>query len=332
MTTDTARQLTAVIEAFHHGAPLSGVIRISGPDGVILERVYGAASRQLDVPNRVDTRFHIASLTKMFIAALVLRLAAEGKLDLGAHPGRYLPAFAPVDGRVTLHHLLSQTSGLADIYRVPDIRAVALRMATDGADLPSYLATMEQLCVPGERWIYSSTGYLMLAYIAQAVTGRAFGALLRHMFLDPLGLHDTGEDDPLVINPGRALGHVTRDGQVWNAENDKLAVLDAPRELYSTVADLDRWGHDIFAGKVLSPDAARRSFTSYGTVDFDPGLGYGYGWFLGKPYRVIGGGTPGFRSEMWQVPERRLNIVMLWNNAQVESHRLFHQLRPALGF
>lgn len=326
-----AASLAAAIDEYHAAQPLSGIVRISGPEGVIVERVFGAASRQLGVANRAETRFHIASATKMFIAAAVLRLCDEGRLELTAHPGSYRADFAAIDRRVTLHHLLSHTSGLADVYDVADLEAVMARLVADRGSFADYLAATPMLFEPGERWGYSSSGFLILAYVVEAVSGEAFGTLLRRWFFDPIGMHDTGEDDPRLVNPGRAYGHVTAGGRDGNAPDDRLAIVTAPRELYSTAADLDLWGRAIRAGQVLSPDMAKRSFTSYGTSTFDPTLGYGYGWFLATPFRMIGGQAPGFRSAMWQLTQPELNVIMLWNHDAVESHRLFGRLRPLLG-
>jgi len=331
MSAGLGASLAAEVAAHSVGQPLSGVLRISGPEGVILEQAHGEASRQLGVPNRPNTKFHIASATKMFIAATVLRLVDEGKLELAAHPGAYRPEFAAIEPRTTLHHLLSHTSGLADIYEAADLTAAMARMLADAGSFPAHLAAMPQLFSPGERWGYSSTGFLILAYVAETVAGEAFGSLLRRLFLDPIGMHDTGEDNPRLVNPGRAYGHFSLEGRAGNAEDDRLAIVPAPRELYATAADLDLWGRALYAGRVLSPDAAARSFTSYGTSTFDPTLGYGYGWFLGKSFRMIGGQAPGFRSAMWQFPERELNVIMLWNDQDVDSHLLFRRLRPLLG-
>lgn len=150
--------------------------------------------------------------------------------------------------------------------------------------LLDYLIALPRLAEPGARWSYSTTGYLLLACILERAGGAAFGAVMETTLLRPLGLADTGEDDPGRINPGRALGHVRgRDGSWRNAPNDALAEADGPRELYSTAADLDRWGCAIMAGEVLSPDGAALTFTPHAHVgpgsDFDPSLDYGYGWF-----------------------------------------------------
>jgi CubicO group peptidase (beta-lactamase class C family) len=168
----------------------------------------------------------------------------------------------------------------------------------------------------------------------EEVTGASFDKLIGEAFLIPLGMRDTGPDDPSIVNPGRAFGHIAKDGAWFNAPNDRLAEIDGPREFYSTVADLDRWGIALLDGRVLSEAASELSFSPHARVapgsDFDPSLSYGYGWFLGDRFRWIGGMTGGFRSAMWQYPDERLNVVMLWNNERIDSQRLFRKLRPIL--
>lgn len=329
-----ADQLEEAIEAYLERANLCGAIRASRGGEVFFERAYGKASVQLGVDNQIGTRFHIASVTKMFISAAIVRLAGDGRLSLQKHPSTYLPALSAIDRRITLHHLLSQTSGLADVYDRPDLRIDLALLAKRGEPLLVYLTAQPQLFDPGTRWSYSSTGFLLLAHVLEAVGGTSFDALIRDLFLQPLGMHDTGPDDPYRINPGRATGQIGFDGTWRNARNDELAEIDAPREFYSTVGDLDRWGSAVLDGHVLDDAGLALTFWTHAQVgpgsDFDPSLGYGYGWFLGPDYRWIGGMAPGFRAQMWQFPAERLNIVMLWNNERVDSQRLFRTLRPIL--
>ncbi|WP_207909934.1 serine hydrolase domain-containing protein [Rhizobium sp. BK251] len=323
-------QVRRAVEEFDRRTPLNGVIRVVHRDEVTFEQAFGWASAQLQVPNTVETKFHIASITKMFIAAAVMRLIDEGLVKLDDSPARYHADFQALDAGVTIHHLLSNTSGLADIYAVPDLRLVVEQIVRDGRPLSAYLSSMNQAFVPGERWSYSSTNFLILSYVIEVVCGQPFEAALRDLLFEPLGMRDTGEDDPFKVNPGRAYGHVRQNGIVYNAENDKLARVTGPRELFSTVTDLTLWSHALLNGQILSPDAERLTFRSYGTVDFDPNLGYGYGWFLGRNFRLIGGGTPGFRSEFWQFPDKQLTVIMLWNEQSIDSHKLFRTLRPLL--
>ena len=329
-----ADRLEAAINRYPGRANLCGAIRVSRGGEVLIERAFGQASVQLGVDNRPGTRFHIASATKMFISAAVVRMACAGVLSLREHPSAYLPALAAIDRRITLHQLLCHMSGLADVYDRPDLALDMVKLAKSKGRLLEYLTGLPQLFEPGAWWTYSTTGFLILAYVLEQVAGSPFDALIGEMFLRPLGMLDTGPDDPYRVNPGRASGQIGRGGAWRNAPNDALAGVDAPREFYSTVADLDRWGTGILNGEVLSEAGVQLTFTPHAQVgpgsDFDPSLGYGYGWFLGPGYRWIGGMTGGFRSAIWQYPTDRLNVVMLWNNERIDSQRLFGALRPIL--
>ncbi|MGB0061121.1 serine hydrolase domain-containing protein [Candidatus Binatus sp.] len=327
-------ELETAIDAYPGHETLCGAIRISRDQQPLLERAFGYASVQLDVINQPSTRFHIASMTKMFIAAAAVRLALDGTVSLGAHPSAYMPALSALDRRITLHHLLSHTSGLADIYGNPNLRLDMVGLAMRGGSLLDYLVALPQEFSPGTKWSYSTTGFLLLAYLLEQVTGTPFDRLIGEMFLVPLEMRDTGPDDPSRANPGRALGQIAKDGAWFNAPNDRLAEIDGPREFYSTVADLDRWGIALLDGKVLNDAARALTFSPHARVgpgsEFDPSLSYGYGWFLGDRFRFIGGMTGGFRSAMWQYPDERLNVIMLWNNERIDSQRLFRKLRPIL--
>ncbi|HLK25059.1 MAG TPA: serine hydrolase domain-containing protein, partial [Caulobacteraceae bacterium] len=331
---DLAGRIAALIDADPARANLSGAIRISRDGVVLFERAYGQASVQLGVANALSTRFAIASVTKAFIAAVVLRLADEGLLALDQHPGAYLAELARLDRRITLHHLLTHTAGVADVYGVPDLRLKMAKLKAEGGRLLDYLAALPPPHAPGQRWSYSSTGFLLLAYLAEAAGGQPFAQLLNERLLDPLGLADTGPDDPVLVNPGRASGHAMSAGAWRNASNDALAEIEGPRELYSTVGDLDRWCGAILSGEALSQAAAALSFSPHAHVgpgsDFDPTLAYGYGWFLGPDYRFVGGVTAGFRAAVWQHPAERLNVLMLWNNEPINSHRLWRSLTPVV--
>ena len=328
-------QLDAAIDSYPGRQSLSGAIRISRHGQLVLERAFGQASVQLGVTNTLNTRFHIASMTKMFISAAVVRLVVDGSLSLQAHPSIYVPAMSKLDARITVHQLLSHTSGLADVYDNRNLRFDMVALANGSGNFLEYLLASRPSFQPGKKWSYSSTGFLFLAYVVEAVTQLKFDAAIRDMFLTRLGMHDTGADDPYRVNSGRAYGQSFARGEWRNTPNDRLAEIDAPREFYSTVADIDRWGIGLLEGEVLDGRGLELTFSPHARVE--PGSGfdslgshYGYGWFLGEKYRWIGGMTAGFRAAMWQYPEERLNIVMLWNNERVDSHHLFRTLKPVL--
>lgn len=322
--------LASLFEGLERDRGFSGAILVSQNRQVLFEGAYGLASRQLGVPNTLTTRFHIASLTKMFIAMAALILVEDDQIALEERPGTYVPALSSLDERITLHHLLSHTSGLRDVYEIPNKQFEARKAKNGGMDLLAYLATQPQTFAPGERWAYSSTGYLMAAYVLEHVTGASFETLLRDLVLAPLALTDTGVDRPRRVNPGRAYGHTITSGQFANAGNDALSPFDeGPGELYSTVGNLKLWCDAMFDCPLVSADTLALMFTPHARIDDE--RSYGYGWFLAPRTRSHGGGTPGFRSRITQYPHQELSLVLLLNTNHIDPDPILEQLASLLA-
>jgi len=173
------KELELVFEQLDKDAHFSGTILVSLDGEVVFEKAYGFASRQLNVPNVLGTKFHIASVTKMFIAMAALMLSEQGRISLQEKPAAYLPELAVLDKQITLHHLLSHTSGLQDIYDVPKLRFEMHKLKIEQGDLLSYLVKLPPLFRPGEGWSYSSTGYILIGYLMEKVTGLSFEELMK---------------------------------------------------------------------------------------------------------------------------------------------------------
>lgn len=327
MVSERGLALTCDQEAREHG--FSGSILISRDGDVLFEKAYGFASRQLSVPNGLETKFHIASVTKIFIAMAALILSEQGRITLRARPAAYMPELAALDKDISIHHLLSHTSGLQDIYAIPNLRFEMHKLKVEQGSLLSYLARLPQAFRPGEGWSYSSSGFILMGYVLERVTGLSFEELMRRYVLGPVSMTDTGLDIPRRINLRRASGHAVEDGQAVNADNDKLSLFeDAPGELYSTVLDLKKWCDAMFDRPLVSSSTLQLMFTPYGRVDAS--LHYGYGWFLGPGFRMHGGGTPGFFSLIRQYPKQKVSIIVLSNSDHMDAKPIVGAIEPLL--
>jgi CubicO group peptidase (beta-lactamase class C family) len=320
-------ELASLFAQLDEAHRFSGTVLVAQDGDVVFARAYGLASRQLGIANTLDTKFAIASLTKMFTAMAALVLAEQGRIELRERPAAYVPELAGLDGGITLHHLLSHTAGLRDVYDVPHLEFEVSKLRHEGGNLLAYLAAQPQVFRPGEGWGYSSTGYLLLSYVLERVMGTTFADLLTRHVLAPLSLTSTGLDRPRRINPGRASGHAVEDGQVVNADNDELSPFaEAPGELYSTARDLKRWCDAMFDCPLVAPRTLALMFTPHGLVA--PSLHYGYGWFLAPRFRTHGGGTPGFVSRIRQYPEQKVSIVLLFNATHVDPDAVLGAIDP----
>lgn len=326
------KELELTLDQLEKDHSFSGAILVSQDGDALFEKAYGFASRQLNVLNVLETKFHIASVSKMFIAMAALRLYEQGRIDLQEKPAAYLPEMKALDQHITIHHLLSHTSGLQDIYDVPNLRFEMQQLKNEQGDLLSYLVKLPQLFQASSGWSYSSTGFILMGYLLEKVTGLPFDELMKHHVLTPLGMTNTGLDRPRRINLGRAYGHTVENGEVVHADNDRLSIFEeAPGELYSTVQDLKKWCDAMFACPLVSPHTLQLMFTPHGQGSmWGKSWQYGYGWFLGSGFRMHGGGTPGFGSLIRQYPAQKVSIIVLLNSDHMEAHTIISAVEPLI--
>jgi CubicO group peptidase (beta-lactamase class C family) len=317
-----AARLDSVVQAYAAAGDLSGAVLVADHGQVVYERAVGEANRELHVPNSVATRFRIASTTKQFTAALVLRLVEQGKLRLDGRIVDYLPDYPRPQGeRVTLHQLLSHTAGLPDYPRLPRFYDDRATRAHTTAELVALFDSLPLTHEPGARWDYSNSHYVVLGAVIERVTGESYATALRTRLLEPLGLRETAYDDPLPVVEGRAAGYVRTPDGIVNAPFIDPSVVFAAGMLRSTTHDLLRWAGLLREGRVFRDSAsAAAMFKAHADTGLPLG-GYGYGVFVGtqtlggRAVRVVqhGGTIHGFAAGFWRMPDEDRVVVVLDN-------------------
>lgn len=279
-----------------------------------------------------DTRFRIASITKMFTAISILQLMEQRRVALNADVATYLPN-APYANKITVRELLQHTSGLWDYADAAFADGSVLRPTTPAAILA--LAASHPLgFVPGTKYSYSNTGYVILGLIVEHVTGESLAAYEQRHILDVAGMRDTtfGRAAP---NAPMAIGYMTPHGPEAGAYNSSW--LFACGDIVSTAADLARFDIALLDGNLITPHTF--SLMQKDPVSTHDASGsYGLGVQIGDPlgYRFVGhhGGVPGFATENETLPNRGLAIVVLSNSFDFITGRVnaivLHTLFPAL--
>jgi CubicO group peptidase (beta-lactamase class C family) len=207
-------------------------------DSLLLARGYGEANVEHHVPAADSTIYQSGSVGKQFTAALVVRLADEGKLRLDDPIAKWLPEGPPSWRRITLRHLLTHTSG------IPDYADSTLDYRRDYSEdeLVRLAAGLPPLFQAGARWSYSNTGYLLLGVIIHRLTGTFYGDLLRAQVFEPLGMRTARIISESDIVPNRADGHRLVSGKLQHQEWVSPTLnATADGSLYLTVLDLARW-------------------------------------------------------------------------------------------
>ncbi|GGH16836.1 hypothetical protein GCM10008013_11890 [Paenibacillus segetis] len=290
----------------------SGMALIANNGEVILRKGYGYGDE--NKLNRPDKETRIASLTKSFTAAAIMKLAEDGKLALNDTLEAYVPGF-PEGSQITLHMLLSHTSGAAANFT-----------RTDGMSLQSTVDELKKKPLdfkPGTDFKYSNGGYVLLAYIIEQTSGTSYGQYLNDTFFKPLGMKHTGEATP---SKNTTKGFVLSKGQ-WEIA-DYYVSQSGTGTLYSTVDDLLKWDNALNTEQVLGQDSLDKLFTPYSSKN------YGYGWMikkLGNSTIVFhnGSGT-GYSTGLSRELGGGITIILLGNHAGMDMLNLLDGVRESI--
>jgi D-alanyl-D-alanine carboxypeptidase len=324
----SAAPLDAFIAGYAKEHNFNGTILVQKDGAIAYEKSFGLANIQLKAPDTNETRYKIASITKIFTAALVLQLQEQGRLDLDKTIGAYLPDYTG-EGRdkVTIHELLDHTSGLDNIDKV--------KTAQDAIDngLPVYQHpyTTDQLltkfcsgklaAVPGTKFDYNNADYIVLGKIIERITGKSFDAVLEQQILDPLKLTNTGMLYQRDVIDGLASTYFYRD-DLKALVNDLPVYPEnwyAAGATYSTVDDLRIYASALFGGKILKPETLALMVKT-GLGDYGFGL-WSYDTKAGeKSYRVVKrpGQVMGAQGQVYRFLDRDITVVILSNTGTTD--------------
>lgn len=306
----------------------AGVVLVSKRGRVLLHEAYGLANVEHRVPHRVETKFKIYSTTKMLTAVAVLRLVEQGRLDLETPIARYLPELPASWRQVTLHQLLTHTSGIAD-FSNEWIRA------WQGSNLETLVRVAPKLVnaaletAPGTTFKYNNAGYELVGCVVERVTQQSYGAALRTIVFEPAGMTASTTEQPQAIRHEQYLGPAPiqdlatgynggpRQPEVAFSEMYKLA---AAGSVVSTSGDLYRFSNGLFGGELVAHALLAKMMTGTAAAP------YGYGLVirdkLGRKYLRHDGGNNGFLSSVEHYPDDGLTIIVLSNRGYVRLDAL----------
>lgn len=302
-----------------HGAPgVAAAVRL--PDG---SRWMGTSGMKVvgrgDRPVTPLTPFVIGSLTKTFVAALVLRLQEEGRLTIDQPIATWLPDY-PLANRITVRMLLSHRSGIYDYFSHPRYESRVFDRPRHRWKTGEILALRgPRYCRPDACFRYSNTNYVLLGKIVQKVTGQTVARNLRDRFLFPLGLRDTFFQGQEPIGKVPAEGYLARrtgyqrlaDGSRFRPNTSAATVANAAGAMVSSIRDISDWQEALLSGGLLSPESLAQM------TAFDPRSGYGLGLRYARLDGILGighgGSLRGFVALMYRLHRQDIDVAILTN-------------------
>jgi CubicO group peptidase (beta-lactamase class C family) len=305
--------MDAVGRVYH----FSGTVLLTRDGHPLISRSYGLANFELEVANTPKTKFRIGSMTKQFTAISILMLQERGKLSVTDSICKYIPECPQKWQEITIHQLLTHTSGIHEYLRLREFqqRALPLPVATVIKTLKNKPLDFKS----GQKFDYSNSGYYLAGYIIERVSGKTYPDFLQENIFMPLGMSDTGYDRFNQVVPNRASGYsVDASGKIMNAAYLDMTIPFAAGGLYSTAEDLSKWDAALYTERLVSRKSFEAAHNSSVAASVKSLTGkYGYGWLtmqqVGRPAQVHGGEINGFTSFLARFPEEHATVIVLSN-------------------
>lgn len=261
-----------------------GIIVLAARKGkVIYRKAFGSANIELDVPLKPEMVCRIGSITKQFTAIGILQLAEQGRLQLNDSIQQYIKDFPSKGHTITIEHLLTHTSGIPDYMSIDHPDPYIERHDFTPEFLINHFKNARLQFVPGTKYAYTNSGYVLLAYIIEKVSGMPYHEYMKLQVLAKAGLQHTWFADELTVIPGRVSGYTRDKGFYQNTYYQSLSIGYGCGDLMSTVDDLYAWNNALLSGKLVKKETLEKAFTSYRLQD-GTATGYGYGWFSANLY------------------------------------------------
>lgn len=326
--TAAEQALTVKLDRFFAGMTeshaFSGSVLVVRGDTTLLRDAYGYADRERQTPNTVDTRFRIGTLTTLFTAQAIMMLQEQGRLSVNDRLCAHL-ADCPKDWEaITLHQLLTQTSGIAD-YTASEDYALFKGQPQTHSELLARVKDQDLQFEPGAKWAFSVSNAVLLGLVIEAVSGRSYQTFVTDEILKPAGMTQAGFEQAPA---GLAIGYAGRSNDL--AEPVDLSVAYAWGDLTATVDDLRSWTRSLESGTPLSADAQTVMMQAHVDIPEAAIWDQGYGWIVGQDFEhdlgFMWGYADGFAAALKYFPEERLTIIVLSNQQSVNAIGIASQI------
>lgn len=309
---DVDRHVTAMMTDHHVPGTAVAVIK----DGKIAKiRGYGLASLEFNVPVTPQTVFEIGSVSKQMTAAGIMLLVEDGKVILDEHVSKYLPGAPDAWKDVTVRHLLTHSSGIKSYSSLDGFELIKRQKVSD---FLKKLAPYPLEFTPGEKTIYSNSGFTVLGYIIEAVSGKPYMDFMQERIFRPLGMTKTADRDPQFIIPNRATGYEWT-GERYTGRDWDLTDLMGAGTIVSTIEDMVKWDMALRGTTFLKPESRKAIWTQFA---FNNGQQspYGFGWRIAdvRGHKRIGhtGQTAGFAAANYRFVDDGVDVIVLTNSGE----------------
>lgn len=291
-----------------------GVFMIAKNGKPVYQKAFGNANIELGVKMAPQNVFQLGSMTKQFTAIAILMLVEQGKIDLQKSISAYIPDY-PMGDKITVHHLLTHTSGIKDFTKMKSLNQVAQQNLSP-KQMVDFFKNEPMDFNPGEKFEYNNSGYVILGYLIELVSGDTYENYINKNIFQRLGMkHSRYASDASIIK-NRAYGYQQKAAGYVNKTAISFNIPFSSGALMSTIDDMLLWQNALNKDVLLKPETIKKAFTKY-KLNSGEAFSYGYGWHLkdidGVATREHGGSIFGFKTMGVYIPDQDIYVLGLSN-------------------
>lgn len=304
----------AILKEFNDKKGPGGAFMVAKNGKVIYQKAFGKANLELDVKLTTESIFQLGSMTKQFTAIAILMLEEQGELDITHAVSKYIPDY-PSGDSITLHHLLTHTSGIKDFTKMKTLRDIAQKEMTPKM-MVDFFKNEPVDFKPGEKFDYNNSGYVLLGYIIELVSGGTYEDFIKKHIFQKAGMSQSYYATDRQIITKRAYGYQKKESGYVNKTVINFSVPFASGALMSTVDDMLKWQNALNENVLLKSANAQKAFSKY-KLNNGEEFTYGYGWHIkdlnGISSREHGGSIFGFKTMGVYIPSEDIYVIGLSN-------------------
>lgn len=307
---DIKEQINDYLDLYTKSWAFSGSIAAIKDGEILFKKAYGYANIEHKVENTTETKYRIWSITKQFTAAAVLILEERGLLRVEDSLRKYFSDWIDLSSEITIHHLLTHTSGIFNYSNLPDSHKTFYRLDHEKSDLIKMFTSKPLDFEPGTQWNYSNSGYYLLGMLIERLSGKTYSEFLSENIFLPLGMLNTGIDDGKKIIKNKSTGYYLNGNDLIHCHYVNMNLILSSGGMYSTIEDLLKWDQALNNGRLLSQKSMEKMNTQ-----FKNNYGYGVSINMNGNRKVVhhNGGCEGFLTELHRYVDDDFAVVVLSN-------------------
>ncbi|BAV06445.1 CubicO group peptidase, beta-lactamase class C family [Filimonas lacunae] len=305
---------TIILRDFKDKDGPGGVFMIAHHGKPVYQKAFGKANLELGDDLTTDNVFQLGSMTKQFTAVAILMLEQQGKLSVGDPVSKYISDY-PNGNKITIHHLLTHTSGIKDFTKMKSLADIAQKEMTPKM-MVDFFKDEPVDFAPGEKFDYNNAGYVLLGYLIELVSGEKYEEYIRGHIFDKVGMTRSYYASDRKVIKGRAYGYQKKESGYVNKTVINFSVPFSSGSLMSTISDMLKWQNALNKNILLDTAETRKAFSRY-KLNNGEEFSYGYGWHIRDinkvPTREHGGSIFGFKTMAVYIPGEDIYVIGLSN-------------------